>query len=515
MGKRLTGAIYATHSWTGLIFGWLLFVICVTGTLVVYKFELKAWINPALSETRAADPLGPDRALAALRAHAPDVKVTLFAFPNDNFSIHNYTLDAKDAEGRRFRYWLNPANGRIHKGLQSDFADFVQRLHAGLFMGKTGRWVVGALGVAMALSMVTGLAFHWKKLRRDLFRLRLGSHPRQAFSDLHKAVGVWLLPVHIVVTLTGAWLGLETLLIAGNPPPFELKGSGAGPPASVAKLVDAAEARLPQMTATHMTFANHGAAGSTVRVQGAEPGMRLIQYGKARVFLDAQTATALQSTEGLDEGLGERLLILMRPLHYGYFGGELTKALYFAAGLGSCLMVLSGLLVWAERDRRRRFASDPRAITGLERANAAIAGGFLVALSLAFCLSMVALKATDAFGLLGGLHYLKSQDILAGRPITPELPAFFALWAVIGLGLAPLKPGRAWKVVLGAVAGLSLLLPLASAWVVGGFHSDWTRGVGESAGVTVVCGLLSSAALLTLRRLARGPAAATSTPRGG
>lgn len=82
-GLRWMAAVYATHSWAGLIFGWLLFVCCVSGTLVVYKSPVKAWANPAVVSAPAEDRYGPDRALAAMRAHLPTAEVRLFAFPND------------------------------------------------------------------------------------------------------------------------------------------------------------------------------------------------------------------------------------------------------------------------------------------------------------------------------------------------------------------------------------------------------------------------------------------------
>lgn len=105
---RWTASVYAVHSWSGLLFGWLLFVCCVTGTLVVYKFPMKAWANPAIVSTAAVDPLGPDRALALMRAHDPEAKVGLFAFPSDRYSIHSYTMEARGPDGRGFRFVVTP-----------------------------------------------------------------------------------------------------------------------------------------------------------------------------------------------------------------------------------------------------------------------------------------------------------------------------------------------------------------------------------------------------------------------
>src|SRR5690606_21525541 len=124
-GARMKGqrTAYAIHSWTGLLTGWLLFAICLTGTLVVYKFPLKALSNPEIARVEAPDRLGPDGALRAFEAAMPDRQVRVVAFPSDIYSIHQYSVVAAAADGKENRYWISPETGEIRAELQSDFAD--------------------------------------------------------------------------------------------------------------------------------------------------------------------------------------------------------------------------------------------------------------------------------------------------------------------------------------------------------------------------------------------------------
>ena len=48
------------HTWTGLIFGWLLFAIFLTGTLAYFKDEIIHWMQPEVQ----AHPLDDERSLA-------------------------------------------------------------------------------------------------------------------------------------------------------------------------------------------------------------------------------------------------------------------------------------------------------------------------------------------------------------------------------------------------------------------------------------------------------------------
>jgi len=296
--------IYAVHSWTGLLTGWLLFALCLTGTLVVYKFPLKALSNPNMVDRPAADLLGPDGALAAFRAQHPNQRPRVVAFPSDIYSIHQYSVVAVGPDDDEHRYWVHPATGDVRGELQSDFADFVQRLHANLYMGQIGRWIVGISGVLMAVLLITGLIFHWRRIRRDARHLRLGEHPRKAWSDLHKFSGVWAFPFHLVIALTGAWLGLEVLfdLRASDASPIGIQGEGVGQPLPIAEIVARARTLRPDFAPTHVNITNFGAAGTTIRVQGDLPGHRLVQRdGAWRVKLTVRGA-AVSRFELLLEG---------------------------------------------------------------------------------------------------------------------------------------------------------------------------------------------------------------------
>lgn len=503
---RWNALFYAIHSWTGVILGWLLLVCCISGTLVVYKMPLKAWANPALVSTPASDPLGPDQALARMRAHDPAAQVRLFSFPTDDFSIHQYTLEVKPAQGRAYRYWMNPSTGQIHKGLQSDFADFVLRLHGNLFLGKPGRWLVGFLGVLMVVSLASGLAFHWKKIARDAFRLRLGGQTRQAWSDLHKVVGVWAFPFHLVIAVTGGWLGIETLVKKPSPPPFAVAGDATNlaAPAPITQVLAAVQARDPQLRPTHVNYASHGAAGSSVRVQGQVPGARLVQDGQTMVVMDAATLAPLKTVDPTREGLVKRLLVMARPLHYGYWGGGFSEALYFGLGAALSALCLSGLIVWAERDKRKRLGPDLAGrVTAMERINLGVTAGLLVALTAMACLTALARdpRLAGAFSAVGDLRYLGGQDLTSSRALAPELGVFAALWALIGLALAGIGPARGWRWAMLLLAGLFLMLPVLSAVSVGGIAADFTRGAGEPAGLALICLLLCAACLAVRRRL--------------
>ena len=171
------------HSYTGILTGLLIFVLCFTGALLVYKYELRDWMNPQLESTPGE--LTPGQALRGARAAAPALPPSLLAFPADAFSIGHYSVPLPAGEDGRQRLFLDARSGVASTGLQTDADTFLRLFHVQFLAGQPGRWFVGGLGLAMLLSLLSGLFIH-RHLLRDFsgfesagvlvscFRIRIG-----------------------------------------------------------------------------------------------------------------------------------------------------------------------------------------------------------------------------------------------------------------------------------------------------------------------------------------------------
>ena len=63
------------HTWSGLVVGWVLFFVFVTGTAGYFAYEIDRWMRPELPLAVDAPPVQPQQAAALaqayLQAHAP------------------------------------------------------------------------------------------------------------------------------------------------------------------------------------------------------------------------------------------------------------------------------------------------------------------------------------------------------------------------------------------------------------------------------------------------------------
>src|SRR3990167_7318806 len=74
------------HTWAGLILGWLLFAIFLTGTLSFFNNEFNLWMRPemhGLPRTDAADAQVAQKSVDALVRKAPDVTQWILHLPDD------------------------------------------------------------------------------------------------------------------------------------------------------------------------------------------------------------------------------------------------------------------------------------------------------------------------------------------------------------------------------------------------------------------------------------------------
>lgn len=81
MSKSLRQSQSTLHTWSGLLLGWLLFLIFVTGTIAFWREGLNRYMRPELA--RVERPLEVlDGAQRFLARKAPDAKSWFIAMPS-------------------------------------------------------------------------------------------------------------------------------------------------------------------------------------------------------------------------------------------------------------------------------------------------------------------------------------------------------------------------------------------------------------------------------------------------
>ena len=363
-------AMLAGHSALGLAFAALIFVVCLTGTVCVFLFELHRWEQPdAPVVTRPLTPeaigtavrAGHAQALADNAAHELFVQGPNPASPRLHVNYHDH---ATGADGN----WLADADGKLVTRIKAPWAVFIGELHMQLHLPRTwGMMLVGLTGVALLSSLISGLLSH-PRIFKDAFSLRWGGSRRLQEADLHNRLGVWGLPFHVIVTLSGALLGLSTLIVgvlalaAYNGDSEEAFGTILGPRATadetaapvpdVAAMIRHVQASKPDATFTSVHIDHIGKAGQVVHLGMRTPG----HVAMANNYYFKGDGTPL-GDGGLETGgVGQQILGVLQPLHFGWFGGFPVKIAYGVLGLALAVITHTGVTIWLARRRDKGTA---------------------------------------------------------------------------------------------------------------------------------------------------------------
>ncbi|MEG2861642.1 MAG: PepSY-associated TM helix domain-containing protein, partial [Comamonas sp.] len=83
--RPLRPAMAGLHTWAGVLFGWLLYFMFVTGTAGYLDTEIDRWMRPELPPAHYPLPPAPQaaHALAYLQAHASDARSWSIQLPVD------------------------------------------------------------------------------------------------------------------------------------------------------------------------------------------------------------------------------------------------------------------------------------------------------------------------------------------------------------------------------------------------------------------------------------------------
>jgi len=361
-------AMLAGHSALGLAFAALIYLVCFSGSIAVFTQEYTRWEQPAGPVLQQTTPQAVDKAFRQALTHNPTAHDLLIQLPEavrPRLTVH--LDDANKAE----RTFVADASGAVVGELKTPWTEFQAELHTVLHLPRAwGGFVVGLTGVALLSSLVSGVLSH-PRVFKDAFAFRWGGSKRLQEADLHNRISVWGLPFHLVVSLTGAFLGL-TVIIVGVLALATFKGDTAkayalftGPtvvddprPAPVldlAKTLETLRAAHPQARPTYLYVEHPGEQGQHVMVNAVTPG----RLSRGETFVVDGDGKLLGEV-GYESGtLGQKVLSSMTPLHFGWFGGWPVKVAYLLLGLGLTSVTSSGVAIWLAR-RRDKGRPAPR-----------------------------------------------------------------------------------------------------------------------------------------------------------
>jgi len=484
------------HSVTGIVIGLALFVLFATGSLLLFRGEIRTWEEPALrtqpGERASINALAQPVLDSLGQGTAPPSYIYLGLPDTNHDNLYVYAA-GPTVEGRR-DVWVNPTTGAwVSNPNQGAVTQTLYYLHFFYQFGSWGLYLAGLIGLFGLLAVVTGTAVHLSRIVKDFFQFRPSKQLRVAWADAHKVLGTIGLPFQTMYVFTGAYFGLvglialpyASLLFGGNVNDYYREAGYYAPAVQtdsvttdqgerpcLERLAARAERAWPRFDPKTMIVHGMGTADSHVEVIGRRSGT--VFGGTGSIVYHGVTGEEL-----VREGPGEASALnqavqSMKTLHFAEFGGTALKILFFLLAIASCAVILTGNLTWLEvRDTKNRVVNRM-----LERLTAGGATGFLPSTALLFLAGQGLPAYTD--------HPDGWIDLI-----------FFGSWGVAVLfALTRRNVARTHRALLITGGGLALLVPIANGLMTGAWPwAAWVAGQWAVLGVDVGAALCGLAAL--------------------
>ncbi|WP_444959564.1 PepSY-associated TM helix domain-containing protein [Microbulbifer sp. VVAC002] len=370
MQQRSNILFYEIHSWIGVLFSILLFVISFSGVVALFGHELTQWERPEHRIAFDAEaPVDVDQLVAPVLAEANIGEDSFFMISMPDYYHPMLEVLWTDAESEETEVrHINPNTGEVLPSSGSDFAELLTYMHTDLLFPRPfGRYLVGLMGLVMLLSILSGIIIH-KKIFKEMFKFRVDRSRRLKWTDLHKVLGVWPLPFHIVIAFTGAILGLNGIMIQvaafsafeGNVEAAVASVVGEHPEITGEPLLSNSynqmllryHDQVPNAKPKAIYVEAYGDRSQVVQVSG-QTNEALVRFVDVKYRSEDGEVVNINNPVQ-DSGPFMRVYFSLTPLHYALYGGFLIKALYFVLGLALCLMMVTGTVIWQVRKAQRQ-----------------------------------------------------------------------------------------------------------------------------------------------------------------
>ncbi len=373
------------HKWTSLVCTIFALLLCITGLPLIFIHEIDHALGnttdpPELTADEAAEVarLGGrpriDDMIEDARRRKPGHSVKFLSHDDDEKDRYYVSLgETPDAVQTSAVYAYDGRTGKMlsEYPLDEGVMRVILRLHIDLFAGLPGMLFLGAMGLVLVASIVSGVVLYGPYMRKLVFgSIRTRRAARLLWLDVHNLIGIVTLGWFMIVSITGVintlsrpiferWQAthLAEMLApyrAEATPPESRSNAAAGErpvvEGATQRALESALAHVPNSELSFMAFPGNPFAGPRQYVAFLRGDTPLREKLLTPVLLDAQDGRVLDTRELPTYVLA---LLVSQPLHFGDYGGTPLKIVWLVLDLMSIVVLGSGLYLWL----RKRTAS--------------------------------------------------------------------------------------------------------------------------------------------------------------
>lgn len=508
MNLRNYNIYFHTHTISGIIISLILYVIFFAGSFAFFKSEISNWQHNTPDAVIQKDQIDMNRVRDSMSQgmdlYGRDLYITLNERTRRMIVSATASKDTT-VKGNGGFFYMDAATFTKNDYRESyDLGEFLYRLHflapLNVVGGRGfpfGYYVAGLVAFLFLFAIITGTLVHWKKIVSNFYVFRPWEKLKTLWTDLHTALGVITLPFLFVFAVTGAYYLISFPLVSQPVAAYQYGGSTD----SLFKSTNTATAHYPfahqrlskapdlnayyqnaqqKMSATkvrNIIVNNYGDQSMRITVNGAN--QRKNFTGTASVVYNGATGE-VEKFIPLDGPSSYTKAVdnLMFTLHFGNFGGNIVRILYFLLGLAGCIVIISGVMIWLVARKKKHIPEKKR------RFNEWLANIYLSASISMYPVTAAAFIAVK-LNPEGGQGFIYSF--------------YFWVWLAVTALLVIRKNNYKTTrdcLLLGSLLGLAV--PIINGWVTGNWiWVSWAHGYFDLLLIDLLWAVMSVTTLVT------------------
>jgi len=356
------------HLWLGVSSGLVVFIVALTGCLLVFEEELEPVINKPFHIVQVPEKANrlPLDNLTAIASNAfPANKLSRIIIEKEEERTVLFGFGSGKKEKEILTVAVNPYTGKIvgSRNEHDTFFEVVLRLHRYLCLGETGKIITGISCVCFLIIIITGLVLWWpnRKNKKQRFKVKWNASFKRRNWDLHAVVGFYVMPFIFLIALTGLvwsykWVN-NLIYLAFDGKPQQKREA----PANIV---------LSQKTQTHyqqvlnethrlrphpgkVTFTTLETDSLSITVAKTDDAA-LISNVVSFLYFDKNDGSLISTRLYEDESPGFKARRVVFPIHTGSLFGWPTKIIAFFAAFIAASLPVTGIIIWLGRKKKEK-----------------------------------------------------------------------------------------------------------------------------------------------------------------
>lgn len=352
------------HLWLGVSSGLVVFIVALTGSILVFEDELEPVIYPEFHVVEAPKgqsslPLDNLRDAVA-RAYPQQHIARIVIEPRPDRTVIFGLVKGKK-EKDVLSVAVNPYTAEIADTRRENesFFHIVLQLHRYLCLEDTGKAITGVACVMFIVIMITGLVLWWpnRKQAKQRFTIKWNAKFKRLNWDLHAVFGFYVLPFTFLIALTGLvwsykWVNSMIFLTFDGKPqqkreaPANPSLVGTSKPGVLTQINTETNRLLNHPGRIQFTLPESDSLSITISKSNDEASIaNVVDF----LYFDQHDGHLISKRLYADETSGMKVRRLVFPIHTGSIWGWPTKILALIVALITATLPVTGIIIWVGR----------------------------------------------------------------------------------------------------------------------------------------------------------------------